>query len=327
MILDLTQLQGNKVSTELKDYSMLITAPSGFGKTPFLYELFGERALFLSFEKSSKGIAGIHSVDVPSYEILNAYVLQLQKPEVREKYDVIVLDTLFLFDQLIEQSINNTYGKELLSDCLQYNKAYKIVDKRCLEAIKKIQRMNYTMVYVCHPVEKKVKINGVEVSKLEPKVSDRIKDLLIPEIDVRLFCYYDQEGNKVIYTTGTHYFDARVRVGDMDAVVPFDAEIFKRAFEEGIHRRVDRSMLVDKLENKNVVAPTSRPYEVVMQEIVALGEEFANLGAIEKANSIIFKILGNDDNGNQRTLNNCNEDMVGVLEVIIQELKAFRETL
>lgn len=327
MIVDLTQLQGNKVSTELKDYSMLITAPSGFGKTPFLYELFGDRALFLSFEKSSKGIAGIHSVDVPSYEILNAYMLQLQKPEVREKYDVIVLDTLFLFDHLIEQSINNTYGKELLSDCLQYNKAYKIVDKRCLDAIKKIQRMNYTMVYVCHPVEKKVKVNNTEIVKLEPKVSDRIKDLLIPEIDVRLFCHFDQEGNKVIYTSGTHYFDARVRVGDMDAVIPFDAETFKKAFAEGINRRVSADMLVDKLETKNPVAPTSRPYEVVMQEITSLGEEFAKVGAVEKANAIIFKILGNDDNGNQRTLANCNEDMVGVLEVIIQELRAFKESL
>lgn len=327
MIVDLTQLQGNKVSTELKDYSMLITAPSGFGKTPFLYELFGDRALFLSFEKSSKGIAGIHSVDVPSYEILNAYMLQLQKPEVREKYDVIVLDTLFLFDHLIEQSINNTYGKELLSDCLQYNKAYKIVDKRCLDAIKKIQRMNYTMVYVCHPVEKKVKVNNTEIVKLEPKVSDRIKDLLIPEIDVRLFCHFDQEGNKVIYTSGTHYFDARVRVGDMDAVIPFDAETFKKAFTEGINRRVSADMLVDKLETKNPVAPTSRPYEVVMQEITSLGEEFAKVGAVEKANAIIFKILGNDDNGNQRTLANCNEDMVGVLEVIIQELRAFKESL
>ena len=327
MIVDLTQLQGNKVSTELKDYSMLITAPSGFGKTPFLYELFGDRALFLSFEKSSKGIAGIHSVDVPSYEILNAYMLQLQKPEVREKYDVVVLDTLFLFDNLIEQSINNTYGKELLSDCLQYNKAYKIVDKRCLDAIKKIQRMNYTMVYVCHPVEKKIKVNGKEIVKLEPKVSDRIKDLLIPEIDVRLFCHFDEEGKKVIYTTGTHYFDARVRVGDMEAVVPFDAEAFKKAFEEGINRRIDSGMLVDKLEVKNPVAPTPRTYEVVMKEVVELGEEFAKAGVVDKANAIIFKILGNDDNGNQRTLANCNEDMVGVLEVIIQELKAFKETL
>lgn len=325
MIVDLTALEPNKVSKDLKDYSMMITAPTGYGKTPWLYEVFGDKALFLSFEKSSKGIAGIHSVDVPSYEVLNAYIMQLQRPEVRAKYDVVVLDTLFLFDQSIEQSITNSYGKELLSDCLQYNKAYKIVDKRCLEAIKKIQKMDYTMVYVCHPVEKKVKLaDGSEITKIEPKVSDRIKDLILPEIDVRLFCHFDSEGKKVIYTSGTPYFDARVRVGDMDSVVPFDAEAFKKAFAEGIERRVAKENLVDKLESKNPVADNSRDFKVVMDEIVALGTEFAGMGMVDKANAIIFKELGLDNDGKQRTLSDCNESMISTLEVIIQNLKALK---
>lgn len=295
--------------------------------TPFLYELFGDRALFLSFENSSKGIAGIHSVEVDSYDTLNAYIMQLQRPDVREKYDVIVLDTLFLFDHYIEKSITDSYGKDVLSDCLKYNKAYKIVDKKFLDALKKIQRMNYSMAYVCHPVEKKVKLpDGSEITKIEPKVSDRIKDLLLPEIDVRVFCHFDAEGNKVIYTQGTPYFDARVRVGDMDAVIPFDAEIFKEEFKKGIEKRIDKKMLVDNIEKKNPVADAPRDFNVVMSEIMALGQELSSLGLVEKANMIIFKELGTDDEGKQRTLNDCNELNVPALEVIIHNLKALRDS-
>lgn len=328
MIIDLMNLEPNKVSTDLKDYSLLITAPSGFGKTPFLYELFGDRALFLSFEKSAKGIAGVHSVDIDGYDTLNAYIMQLQRPEVRAKYDVIVIDTLFLFDHSIEKSITDSYGKDILSDCLKYNKAYKIVDKKFLDVLKKIQRMNYSMAYVCHPVEKKVKLaDGTEVTKIEPKVSDRIKDLILPEIDVRLFCHFDNEGKKVIYTQGTPYFDARVRVGDMDAIVPFDAETFKNEFKKGIEKRINKDMLVDNIEKKNPVSDAPRKFEDVMSEIMTLGQELATAGLVEKANMVIFKELGNDDEGRQRTLNDCNESMIPALEVIVQNLKALKESV
>lgn len=331
MIIDLEHLEPNKVSTNIKDYSLLITAESSFGKTPFLYELYGDRALFLTFENSAKGIAGIHTVPVDSYVTLNAYLMQLQKPSLREKYDVIVIDTLFLFDHSIEKSILDTYGKELLSDCISYNKAYKIVDKRFLEAIKKLQKMDYSLAYVCHPTEKKVKLpDGTEYIKYEPKVSDRIKDLLLPEIDIKLFCNYDQNGNKVIYTQSTPFFEARCRVGDMDAVIPFSANALQEAFAEGIERRIqNKDLLVSSIEHKNPtgIKEEERTFEEVMKEIMELGQEFGQMGMAEKANLIVFKVLGSDGNGNQRTLADVNESMLPALEVIVQNLKELKETL
>lgn len=324
MIADLTNIQPNKVSTNINDYSLLITAPTGFGKTPFLYELYGERALFLSFENSAKGIEGIHAVAVEDYNTLNAYIMQLQKKEVREKYDVVVIDTLFLFDHYIEKSVLDSYGKDVLSDCLQYNKAYKILDKKFLEVLKKIQRMNYTIAYVCHPTEKKVKLaDGSEITKIEPRVSDRIKNLLLPEIDVRLFGYFDNNGEKVLYTDGSQFFDARVRVGDMDKVVPFNVEKFKQEFAIGIERRIKRKeMMVDSIEHKNPAFTAQRPFEEVMEEIIEIGNKLGEKGLLEKANNIIFKELGSDNNGVQRTLANCNENNVPALEVILTNLKA-----
>lgn len=329
MIVDLTKLEGNKVSRDIKDYSFLITAPSGYGKTPFLYELFGDRALFFCFENSAKGIAGIHSVTIDSYNTLTAYINQLQRPEVREKYDVIVIDTLFLFDHFIEKSITDSYGKQLIKDCLAYNGAYKLVDRKFLEALKSIQRMNYSMAYVCHQVEKKTKLSdGSEVVKIEPKVSDRIKDLLLPEIDIRLFCHYDQAGNKVIYTEGTPYFDARVRVGDMASVVSFDAKAFREAFAEGIDKRIEnKDLLVDNIQQKNVVMGEPRAFEDVMQELMSLGQELAEAGLLEKANSIIFKELGTDNDGKQRTLADCTEEMVPALETIATNLKELKNSI
>lgn len=296
--------------------------------TPFLYELYGDRALFLSFENSSKGIAGIMSVEIDSYNTLNAYVQQLQKPEVREKFDVIVIDTLFLFDHFIEKSIVDRYGKETLSDCLKYNKAYKIVDKKFLDVVKKIQSMNYSMAYVCHPIEKTIKLqDGTEITKIEPKVSDRIKNLLIPEVDIRIYCGFDIQGNKVIYTQNSTYFDARVRVGDMEAVVPFNASKFKEEFSKGIERRVDKKMLVNNIDKKNVVSDAPKSFTDVMNEIMAVGGRLSTLGKVVEANMIINQELGSNEEGRQRTLNECNESHINVLEVILTNLLAYENSL
>lgn len=326
-LVNLLDLDVVKVSKDINDYSLMLTAPTGYGKTPFLAELYGEKALILSFENSQKGIAGAHAVQIDSYETLSFYLGQLQNPQVREKFDVIIIDTLFLLDYYCEKSVTDSYGKDLLSDCLKWNKAYKIVDKRFLTVIKTLQKMNYNIVYVCHPVEKKVKApNGQEYVKIEPKVSDRIKDLLMPEIDIRLFASFDAEGNKVIYTQGTPYFDARCRVGDMDAVVPFNAPALRQAFAEGIERKItNKELIVDNIERKNMAVNNEREFAEVMTELMALGEELNGKGLGAQAQAILNSQLGTDDEGNQRTLANVNEKMKPALEVIIIKLKELKD--
>lgn len=322
-LVNLLDLDVVKVSKNIDDYSLMLTAPTGYGKTPFLAELYGERALILSFENSQKGIAGAHAVQIDSYETLMYYVSQLQNPQVREKFDVVIIDTLFLLDFACEKSVTDAYGKDLLGDCLKWNKAYKIVDKKFLTVIKSLQKMNYSMVYVCHPSEKKVKApNGQEYIKIEPKVSDRIKDLLMPEIDIRLFASYDAEGNKVIYTQASPYFDARCRVGEMDAIVPFNAQALREAFEAGIDRKITNpALIVDKIEQKNMVMGQERPFEEVINELMTLGQELETKGLGAQAQLIVTSELGNDDDGNPRTLATVTPKMIPALEVIILKLK------
>lgn len=327
---DLNQIEPVKVSSNINDYSMMITAPSGFGKTPFLYELFGDKALFLAFENSQKGIAGIQSTKpIPSYDVLTYIIQQLEfNEDLRKKYDVIVIDTLSLFDYLCEKSVTDSYGKDLIGDCLKWNKAYKIVDKKFIDAIKRIQSTNYNIVYVCHPAEKKLKAHdGTEFIKFEPKVSDRIKDLLIPEVDIRLFCHYDQEGKKAIYTQGTQFFDARCRAGEIVPVMPFDAKTLREEFKQGVIRKYkdNPDFVVETIEQRNVVMGKARSFEEVMNELVALGQELGEMGLGDKANSILNAELGLDDDGNQRLLSNATESMTPALETIIVKLKALKK--
>lgn len=326
-IVNLLDLEVNKASSRIEDYSLMIVAPSSFGKSPFLAELYGERALFLGFENSYKGITGVYTVPIDSYTTLEAYLAQLENPQLKAKFDIIVIDTLFLLDKAIESSITSSYGKDTIGDCRKYNGAYQIVDKKFLSVIKRIQRLGYTLAYVCHPADKKVKINGQEITRIEPQVSDRIKNLLLPEVDIKLVGGYDESGNKVLYTQGTAYFDARVRGADIPPVIPFDANILREVFSQGVISKHGADNVVSNLAQKDVVSDTPRSFEEAMKELVSLGEELGAKGLGNEANMIVARELGVDDDGKQRTLQNLNEFNIDTVETIIVKLKAVKDKM
>lgn len=320
-IMNLLELQPTVVSRDLKDYSMMITGASGIGKTELAVNIYGkERSLVLAFENSIKGISGIYGVDVDSYATLSSYVTQLENPQMREKFDTVIIDTLFLLDHCIEKSITDAYGVDLIKDALKWNAGFKIVDKKFLSILKRLQKAGYTLCYIAHPTTKKIKINGVEIDTLEPKVSNRIKDLLMPEIDIRLFCFTDNENNRKIATQQTVYYDARCRVAEMTPLLDFDAELLKEEFAKGIDRKqANGGLVVDKLEK---VEEVERTFEETMEYLTKeLATKAQEQGKMADANRIIVSTLGRDEEGRPRTLAQATPAMMGALNTIIAELE------
>ena len=322
MIANLMDLQPSTVSKDIRDNSMLIFGASGIGKTPLALEIYGkERTLLMAFENSANGIAGAYVVNVDSYATLTAYLGQLQNPAMREKFDTIIIDTLFLFDYYCEKSVTDAYGKDLIRDCLAYNQGYKIIDKRFLTAIKQLQKMGYSLCYVAHPVEKKVKgANGVEHIRIEPKVSDRIANLLLPEVDIRLYCGYDENGQRAIYTQSTPFFDARCRVSEMPPVLPFDGNVVREEFTKGVDRLAETNAGLI-IEKRVTIIQEEPSFEDTMNKIMELGAKAQELGKFEDANRILLAELGCDNDGNPRGIDQATPEMMGALKTILIRLE------
>jgi len=319
---NILDLEVNKVSKDINDYSLMLLGKTGIGKSPFVAQLYGKKAIMLSLDNSQKGIAGIYSVPIDSYETLSFYINQLMNPEVRKKFDVVIIDTITMMDYLCEKSVLDTYGKDTISDCLPYNKAWKIVDKRFIDIITKLSKMQYTMVYVCHPKEVKYKVGNREFIKIEPKISDRIKDFFISQIDIRLYVDYAENGERVLYTKGNAFFDARCRVASLPDTMLFDAKLLRELFEAGVEEKVDKEFLAESGEvNKNVAFRPDRSFEEVINDIKELGNSLTKKGLGDKAMAIVNEELGLDENGQQRTLADATERMIPALEDILIKMK------
>jgi len=101
--IDIFSLEPSKISRDLKGKFLLIYGQPKTGKSTFGSQL--PRALFLNFEQGTNALAGIKSQPILRWTDAKKVLTQLRKPQAKEIYDTIVVDTASIAWQLCEKYI------------------------------------------------------------------------------------------------------------------------------------------------------------------------------------------------------------------------------
>ena len=323
MIQDILNLQPNQVTNDITSYNFLLYSSPGIGKTTWATKMFPERALIIGADFGYKGIQGAIGVPVPDYYTLLQYVDQLDTDAAREKYDTLIIDTTTKVGEMIENYILSMFGKDSLSDCKSHGGAYPLINRYYNLAFNRLKARGYNFVYICHSVAIEIKNDKNEVIgyKYRPKMSDRINSLIEPEVDYTFFLTLDNDGNRILVTDNTPKNVGKRRT-DLPLVVPMDIDKFNEEFKKGADAKAGGKATSEKINN-NVTSfkQTERDYKEVVKEIKELGQSLAMRNKLNDATAIVNNRLGKDDNGIQRTLDNCTQENVQMLETIILELK------
>lgn len=92
MAINLMSIEPNKVSRDLSGYITYLFAPGGAGKTSFGAQM--PSPLIIAFERGYSAIPGVIAQDVNSWGEFKQVVRELKKPEVKERFKTIILDTV-----------------------------------------------------------------------------------------------------------------------------------------------------------------------------------------------------------------------------------------
>ena len=185
MALDLLKVEPHRVKAGVQGKMFLFYGGPKTGKTVTACQF--DRPLLLAFEPGYNLIDGIEAVMVTSWLDMKNYIKQLKKPEVREKYNTIIIDTADLMWSLCEKFIKTQKDIEDLTD-LGFGKGYRAVRDEFQEAITGLGQMGYTLVFISH-AEKKDYVDslGVSHSGITPTLDKRPKEILSGLVDVLLF--------------------------------------------------------------------------------------------------------------------------------------------
>ena len=325
MAFDLMNLQKNKISRDLGSYMCYWYGNSKTGKSTLCAKLYGDDALFICTEKGYNAL-NIFAVDLTSWNETNGLLRQLKDQNVKDKFKVIVIDTVdILYDLAISYTLKIN-GCQDLSD-KPFGKLYSEVDKIFNNFLLEITRMGYGLALIGHAktqskLAKKGK-NEVESDYTIPSLARRGYQIVANMVDNIFYVTidYDEEGNRirVLKTRETSEFFAGSRFKYLPETILLDADVLK----EEMQKAVDKEENTTDEKKDLFVKENKIDFDKVIEQLNELVmDKFVPNDKLSVVNKIVEKHLGV---GNK--VADCTEDQADALQIILDELLMKAEEL
>lgn len=341
-MIDLLNLQTVKASTDLASYTSFIYGVPKVGKTSFVYNLYGEKVLFIATEKRHKVLVGAHVQYVSTWSEYLTVLAQLRNPKLKERYDVVCIDTVENLYSMLESYILGKYNVTEFGQ-VEWGKDWVDLKNDWKNGIQMIEKIGYTPVFISHASQVTVKIpaSGIlqtqvnsemslkkdkktgeeyyEFLKYVPDLKDKVMAPINKMVDNILFMSItaDQDGNehRVIYTRETLQWQAGSTFEKIKPVIPLDADKYKEAVEEAINQ-IDPDYLKEEKEDIGLKEDETLDFDKLMAEAKELGVQFHNAGRMEEVQRIVDEVFGAG-----KKLTEAKKTQVQPLYIAVQRMK------
>lgn len=337
MAIDIFGIQPNKVSRNLKGYSVLFYGDPKTGKTTIASKF--PKALLLAFEKGYMAIPGIMAQPINSWAEFKKVLKQLKEDKAKEMFETIIIDTLDIaYDYDVTYICANAqrkdggYGVDALGD-IPFGKGYGMAEKELDENLRSIVQMGYGLVLISHAVDRTITdADGTEYSRIMPTVDKRAVKIASRMTDIIGYArpISQEDGSTVtkLFMRGNTRFMAGSRFKYTPDVIDFNYQslvnaigdaIDKQAAEDGAENFTNEAVanvFVDTTKELDFDALMKEFNEIVSSLIEKNDETTFQTEWQPKLTQIIEKYLGK---GNK--VNNCDRNQVEAISLIVEDLK------
>lgn len=295
--MDLTAIKPNVVSKSVASYTNLIYGVPKIGKTTLASKIYNERTIIGATEKGYKLLEGAMIQDITTWRDWLTFIGQLSKPEVKEMFDVVLVDTVDLLWDLAEKYVLSMNKVKKLNE-VPYGALYQELDKTFADSLNTIERLGYTLAFISHSKEEskerpnldengmqKVEDDGtlsvIEYKRMVPSLNKRGLGIVSKKVDNILFCNMvlgrDGKEHRAILTRDTLEYQAGTRFKTLPAVLPLDATKLKEAIEKdlsGFKEHVTDEVISNSIpETQYDFKALSKKASEIMKEISATCKE------------------------------------------------------
>ena len=126
--------------------------------------------LLLGFEHGWNALSGIKAIDITRWADFKMVLRQLERPEAREMYDTITIDTVGIAWEMVEAFTCQQNGVQRIGD-IPWGGGYTAAKKEFENCLRKITQLGYGLVIIAH-VEKRIekRADNDEVEILGPAI-------------------------------------------------------------------------------------------------------------------------------------------------------------
>ena len=323
MAIDILNIQPTTISRDLKGKFVCIYSLPKVGKTSMACQF--PKNLLLAFEKGYNAIAGIKPVDITKWSDLKLVLRQLEKPEARQMYDTITIDTIGIAWEMCEQFVCAQNGVQKIGD-IPWGGGYSACKREFESCLRKITQLGYGLVIIAH-VEKRIekRADDSEVEILGPAIPKRAYEIVNQLVDIigYIDITWDEEGNseRWLYTRKTPTIMAGSRFKYLAPKIKFGYNELVAAIGEAIDKaeKLDGAVVVDTTQQ---VIEEKLDYNAIRAEAADLWKQLVekdteNAGRILKKVEMIF--------GRPMKLSEITEDQVDLFNLAVLDMRDMLE--
>lgn len=319
MAIDIFNIQPSVISRDLKGKFVCIYSLPKVGKTSMACQF--PRNLLLGFEHGWNAIAGAKAIDITKWADFKLIIRQLEKPEAKEMYDTITIDTVGIAWDLCEQYICAQHGVQKIGD-IPWGGGYSACKKEFESCLRKITQLGYGLVIIAH-VERRIekKADDSEVEILGPAIPKRAYEIVNQLVDIigYIDITWDAEGNseRWLYTRKTPTVMAGSRFKYLAPKIKFGYNELVNAIADAIEKseKLDGATVVDK-EERAIEEKLS--FKEIREEANALWKKLIDIDP-ENSKTILKKV--EMIFGRTMKLSEITEDQVDLFNLVVLEMK------
>lgn len=323
MAIDILNIQPTTISRDLKDKFVCIYSLPKVGKTSMACQF--PKNLLLAFEKGYNAIAGIKPVDITKWSDLKLVLRQLEKPEARQMYDTITIDTIGIAWEMCEQFVCAQNGVQKIGD-IPWGSGYSACKREFESCLRKITQLGYGLVIIAH-VERRIekRADDSEVEILGPAIPKRAYEIVNQLVDIigYIDITWDEEGNseRWLYTRKTPTIMAGSRFKYLAPKIKFGYNELVAAIGEAIDKaeKLDGAVVVDTTQQ---VIEEKLDYNAIRAEAADLWKRLVEKDP-ENANRILKKV--EMIFGRPMKLSEITEDQVDLFNLAVLDMRDMLE--
>ena len=322
MALDLLNLQPSVISRDLKGKFVCIYSIPKAGKTSLACQF--PKNLLFGFEHGWNAISGAMAVDITKWSDFKLYLRQLEKAEIKEKFNTITIDTVGLAWEMCEQYICTQNGVQKIAD-IPWGGGYTACKKEFESCLRKITQLGYGLVIIAHS-EKRIekRSDDSEVEILGPAIPKRAYDIVNQLVDIigYIDVTWDEDGNseRWLYTRKTPTIMAGSRFKHLAPKIKFGYQELVDAISDAIEKseKLDGAVVVDEGISSTLIENEVLNYDEIRAEAQSLWKQLIeqneeNAVRILKKVEMIF--------GRQMKLSEITEDQVDLYNLVVIEMR------
>ena len=306
--INLMELQPTRLCKDLRGRFVEIFGKEKAGKTSTAVQW--PKPLLCAFEVGYHALANVYAADIDTWSTFKDICRQLKKPEMKERFETIIIDTVGIAYSMCEDYVKQQHGVTEIAD-IAWGRGFKALREEFEKTFRDLSKQGYAIIFIAHSKTKVTDTTDSEGNKLEqispnlaPACAEAVNGLV--DIIAYLGVEYDENRNasRWLYLRETPTIFAGSRYRYITPRIPLSYDGLVKAVADAMEKEAKATgtdFITEEEMNNNPAEIAERPFNEVMKEAKDIWTNYLNGAKTDEEKDtrlntmqmIISKIFGN----------------------------------